>query len=470
MGRALRGPVNTPVLVTNFAEFKRRFGDSWSRSSLGPAVSLFFEHGGKRLYVVRIANGARGSLLCVPASGSALVMRSVDPGSTERVRAAVDYDGIDDDECFNLTLQRIDPATGLVTDQEFFQRCHWQSDAEQFVGDALLSSTLARVEEPYPLHRPEATRADSASLAAPYVTHSQSGTDGSALSDYDLVGTRKDRSGLFALDKVEHFDTLYLPPIAKGVDTGAVSVMAAELYCRERGAMLLVDPPSAWATSDQAIDGMRSFGYRSANLVGYFPRMVTRSGDDQSLPVGGGLAGILCKQDRNFGAWQTLNQQGLGLARRLKPAITLAPGDVERLNRFGLNALSTGPAGRSRVLGSVTMGAGDAERLHSHLPVRRLGLAIVSAVGRATRWAVFEAPTDALAARVRGQVLTYLHTLDDLGAFASDNWDVQCRASSTEDGVVLCIDIQFVVAGFAEQTTLSMKQSPSGCKIDHPSA
>ena len=90
VGRALRGPLNTPVLVHNFGEFRRRFGDIWSRSSLGPAVRQFFEHGGRNLYIVRVVNNARGAMICLPASGSALVLRALEPGSTERVRAAVD--------------------------------------------------------------------------------------------------------------------------------------------------------------------------------------------------------------------------------------------------------------------------------------------------------------------------------------------------------------------------------------------
>ncbi|HUD97668.1 MAG TPA: hypothetical protein VMO24_08995, partial [Woeseiaceae bacterium] len=48
VGRALRGPLNTPVLLESFAEFRRRFGGTWHRSSLGPAVEQFFEHGGRR--------------------------------------------------------------------------------------------------------------------------------------------------------------------------------------------------------------------------------------------------------------------------------------------------------------------------------------------------------------------------------------------------------------------------------------
>ena len=46
VGRALRGPLDTPVLVTSYTAFCRRFGGTWQRSSLGPAVQHFFKHGG----------------------------------------------------------------------------------------------------------------------------------------------------------------------------------------------------------------------------------------------------------------------------------------------------------------------------------------------------------------------------------------------------------------------------------------
>ena len=94
IGRALRGPLNTPILIENFATFCRRFGGVWLQSSLGPAVQQFFEHGGRQLYIVRVANGARGAMVCLPGHHSVLVLRALEPGSTERIRAAVDYDGI----------------------------------------------------------------------------------------------------------------------------------------------------------------------------------------------------------------------------------------------------------------------------------------------------------------------------------------------------------------------------------------
>jgi phage tail sheath protein FI len=471
VGRALRGPLNSPVLVENFGEFRRRFGDVWNRSSLGPAARQFFEHGGKRLYVVRVANNARGAMLCLPASGSALVLRAIEPGSTEYIRAAVDYDGIDDDDLFNLTLQRVNPATRTIIDQEYFRGLSWQEDSTSFVVDELVSSEMARVEHPYPTHRPERTTVSGRSYESTYVDHAQAGTDGTELSDYDLIGSRSARSGLFALEQVEHFDLLYLPPPGKGRDAGPAAILAAELYSRERGSMLIVDPLAEWETAAQAAAGVRELGFASPNLLGYFPRVRERGGDDDvSRPVGAALAGLLCKQDRTFGPWVSLDQQGLGLHRRLRPTHSLTEDDQNSLGRAGLNALVRGPVGKSRVIGSVTMGRGsEAVAKYIELPVRRFCLQIINTITQASRWAVFEPADSTLAKRLRAQILTYFFALHDLGAFANDDFIVQCdagvrnRSDSDEHGVTILL--VFHPVGCDEPISLTLHQTASGFRV-----
>jgi len=149
-------------------------------------VQQFFEHGGSRLFVVRVANSARGAMICLPAVGGVLVLRAVEPGSTEHIRAAVDYDRIDanDEDRFNLTVQRIAPDTGLVVDQEIFRRVTCKEGERDFVEDALLSSTLIRAQTPLPAGRPVATEQS-------YAEHAQRGNDGAQISDYDLVGSTR---------------------------------------------------------------------------------------------------------------------------------------------------------------------------------------------------------------------------------------------------------------------------------------
>ncbi len=462
VGRALRGPLNTPVLVRSFGDFQRRFGESWSRSSLGPAVRQFFEHGGLQLYIVRVANHARGAMVCLPASGSALVMHAVEPGSTEIIRAAVDYDGIDDDEHFNLTLQRLNPTSGRVEDQEFLRRVSYLEDAENFIGNALLTSSLVRLSTPLPNHRPERTVGAGGPGAASYAEPVQSGTDGTELSDYDLIGSRRDKTGLFALEQVEDFDLLYLPPPGKGVDTGPAAILAAEQYCRERRAMLVVDPRAEWSTPAAAAQGVRELGYASPNMVGYYPRMRERGTEDIARPAGGALAGLLCKLDRTSGPWGDLDQGGLGLQRHLVPAIEVDESEAELLQRAGLNVIGAGTAGRSRVRGAVTMGRGsEAHRRFSQLAVQRFSLRIISAIATATRWAVFEPASHDLGRHVRGQVQTYLSCLADLGAFAHERFIVDCAAGAR--GITMLLVFQ--PACCDEPVSLTLHQTASGCRV-----
>lgn len=473
VGRALRGPLNKPILIQSFGEYRHRFGDVWTRSSLGPAAKQFFEHGGRNLYVVRVANNARGAMLCLPASGSALVLRALEPGSTESIRAAIDYDGFDtdDDELFNLTLQRIDPLTGLVTDQELYRKASFREDAHGFIGDLLTSSTLAGVEHPYPTHRPETTAGVDAPHGSAYLGHAQEGSDGHELTDYDLVGSRRDQTGIFALQEVDHFDLLYLPPPGKCRDLGPASLLAAEMYCRERGAMLITDPDTEWVTPSKAVAGVRELGIASPNMIGYFPRMYLRSDDDCApRTIGGALAGLFCKLDRTYGAWQPLDQRDMGFKRDLVAAFDVVDEDMHVLAREGLNTVSKGPAGRARVCGSITMGRGSEEhRRFVSLSVRRLYLQIVHAIDSGTRWAVFDPDNTQLGERIRGQVTAYLMALANMGAFENDRFVVECdaglckRDDSLEHGVTIVV--VFHPLGCDEPISFTLHQTVAGCRV-----
>ena len=59
VGRALRGPVNRPVRVRNFAEYSQVFGGLWQPSMLAYAVEQFFDNGGREAVIVRVVNGGR---------------------------------------------------------------------------------------------------------------------------------------------------------------------------------------------------------------------------------------------------------------------------------------------------------------------------------------------------------------------------------------------------------------------------
>ena len=473
VGRALRGPLNTPVLIESFAAFQRRFGGVWHRSNLGSAVRLFFEHGGLKLYIVRVANNARGAMIALPASGGVLVLHALEPGSTEKIRAAVDYDGIDetDEDHFNLVVQRVAPDSGLVQDQEIFSRITCDSDSRTFVGRVLLKSNLVSVQAPLPPGRPIATMKDSAGFEAGYMELAQRGSDGSALSDYDLIGSKKGGTGLFALNQIDHFDLLYLPPPAADHDLGPVATLAAEQYCRRRGAMLVMDPLASWETVEKAVDGVRNCGYTSSHIVSYYPRVLKRGdADGVSGVAGGALAGLLCKLDRTHGPWEDLDQLGLGIARDLKPARRISVEDAHLLVRAGLNVIAGKSAGRSTVCGSVTLGGGSQmDRKFSSLTSRRLCLKITNAIDRATQWAVFEQDGSQIAERILGQVDGYMSHLANAGAFEGSRFVVQCETGlfgkMTDPDRGVTILLAFRPAGTDEDIALTLHQTIAGCRV-----
>ena len=466
VGRALRGPLDTPIVVHSLSEFQRRFGGKWSGSCLGKSVEQFFEHGGRRACIVRVANNARGAMLCLPATHGVLVLRAVDPGSSEQLRAAIDYDGIDenDTERFNLVVQRIDPANGLILDQEIFRKLVCSQQREGSIVDALLGSSLVQVQEPLPEHRPMQTDAN-------YVEAAQAGTDGLPLSDYDLVGSASRGTGIFALNQLDHFDLLYLPPPDHERVPGPAAVLAAELYCHRRGAMLVLDPPLEWKNAQDALAGVRAGGYANSDVISYFPRMYTRE-DDGSSPqvVGGAIAGLLCKLDRLRGPWEDLDQRGFTLHRRLVPALDVSAQDAHLLVKEGLNVIAGQNPGHTMVCGSVTLAHGtQVGDEFASLTTRRLCLMITNAIDRATRWAIFDPNAASVTERIVNQVHAFMCVLSDAGAFADSQFVVQCdrgthdRPIDPDRGITLLL--AFHPCNSEQTVSLTLHQSVSGFRV-----
>ncbi|MDC4223692.1 MAG: phage tail sheath subtilisin-like domain-containing protein [Candidatus Manganitrophus sp.] len=58
IGKAEKGPLDRAFMVTSFIEFQATYGTFQNDSYLAHAALQFFNNGGKRLYIVRVANGA----------------------------------------------------------------------------------------------------------------------------------------------------------------------------------------------------------------------------------------------------------------------------------------------------------------------------------------------------------------------------------------------------------------------------
>jgi hypothetical protein len=276
VGRTLKGPVGQALPVRSFPEFQQHFGGLWQPSTLSYAVEQFFENGGREARIVRVVNGARPPTITLPAGRSTLKLIAVNPGSREYLRASVDYDGLTaaEAERFNLVVQRVRTAgSELVEDQEIYRRVSVAPASGRFVTDVLLESRLVRVLGEVPGQRPDRSAGGPGGVAVGYTLSNPDGDDGGPLTDYDIIGAANEGTGLFALGGVTRFNLLCIPPLARDRDVGLSTLLVAARLCRDRHAVLIVDPPAAWTSAQAALESLRTWPFRSDSAVMYYPRV-----------------------------------------------------------------------------------------------------------------------------------------------------------------------------------------------------
>jgi phage tail sheath protein FI len=424
VGRTLKGPVNDPVLLRSFADFTRVFGGLWQPSTLSYAVEQFFENGGRAAVVVRVVNGARPPSLTLPTANGKLILRGVGAGSREFLRASVDYDSIDskDTDRFNLVVQRVRTAgSEAIEDQEIFRRLSIKPGADRFVADLLLKSRLVRVQGSVPMERPSRTPAANSAVIG-YTPSNPDGDDGGPISDYDVIGSAQAGTGIFALQAAPEFNLLCIPPLTRDHDVGLSTLLVAGRFCRERRAILIVDPPSTWASSAAALDGMRHWPFRSEDAAMFFPRVVAFDrlrGRFELFAPCGVAAGMIARCDERWPVWAAAEGDDAILRPGLRPAWAIHNSDRSRLINAGINLLQSVRIAPKFAASPRTLASGAAAVSDwRYLSARRLALFVMTCIERGTRWMLFERNAPSTWLMARAQVEAFLDSLYAEGAFA----------------------------------------------------
>jgi hypothetical protein len=476
VGRTLRGPVNKPVLVKSFPEFQQTFGGLWQPSRLAYSVEHFFDNGGREALVVRVVNGARGATLTLVAQDESLTLQARSPGTREFLRASVDYDNVpaSDETRFNLTVQRVRVQGGShVEDQEIYPQLSITRGHERFAADVLSRSELVRVVGNPPSRRPDRTLDSSGGTAAAYVCSNSDGDDGAPLTDYDLIGSEIDGTGLFALGACDYFNLLCIPPLTRTEDVGSATLLVAARYCKDRGAMLIVDPPYEWHTADDALAGLRDWGLTTENALMYFPRILAHDklrGHFESFAPCGAVAGMLARIDEVCPLWSESRVEDAVLRPGYRPVCLVAEDRRKRLLLRGVNTLqavrSVGRIGiKPRTLAGGTAGAQEWQSLAA----RRLALFIVNCIDHGTRWVVDAEPSPEVPQTVAAQVRLFFERLYEAGAFGTrrreESFYVVCdRRMNAADEAHAGV-FQFLI-GFAA----SRRMEFHGYRITHSAA
>ena len=425
VGSCKSGPVNEPVAIASFNEFQQVFGGLWEQSSLPAALEQFFEHGGRNAVVVRVVSRGRPPSIDLPAGDGHLLLAGLCPGRNEHLRASVDYDGIgqQDEDLFNLVVQRVRRrGSELVESQEIFRRVSILQGSAREVGRILSASRLARVTGPLPQQRPDITRGADPRALIGYVDCNDDGEDGEALSDYDLIGSETRQSGLFALAGGPAFNFVYIPPLARDRDLGMSVLVVAARFCRRHQALLLVDPPLEWTSTQRALDGLRDWPFHSADAVMFFPRLVSTdrlsNRMERFAPSAAAIALVLRDDGARSDLWSEPEEPAL-LRPTAVPALWVDRTQHQKLAQYGVNVLRSTRRAEREALAPRTLAGEFAGTAGSRaLGQRRLELFVCASIERGTRWVTIEGNTPRSRERVARQVERFLKDLADVGAFA----------------------------------------------------
>jgi phage tail sheath protein FI len=476
VGRALRGPVDKPIIINSFADFERTFGGLWAGSSLGFAVRDFYANGGSQAIIVRlyVADGVEGKPAVAEINANELILEAAEAGAwsnkirvrIESVDSAVAKElaeplGVKEKDLFTLLVR--DMNTGA---EQTFRNVTTVESARRV--DRILAgeSGLVRVKklaEPKPHDSPEVGKTIWEDPKASDVVTKEA-SDGKDLDADAFIGTGKEaaKEGLYALEQVDLFNLLCLPPYKSSSgtanqDVDAALIGAAAIYCEKRRAMLIVDPPSAWNEKADAKSDVGKVGTRSKNAALYFPRLVQsnplRNGQAESFPPCGAVAGILARTDATRGVWKAPAGLDATINGAMGVTVNLTDGENGELNPLGINCLRARPPAGVVVWGARTLQGDD--RLASewkYVPVRRIALFIEESLYRGTQWVVFEPNDEPLWAQIRLNLGAFMQNLFRQGAFQgktpAEAYFVKCdKETTTQNDINL--GIVNIVVGFA---------------------
>ncbi|MEA3335570.1 MAG: phage tail sheath subtilisin-like domain-containing protein [Chloroflexota bacterium] len=273
-------------------------------------------------------------------------------------------------------------------------------------------------------------------------------------------------TGLHALDKVDLFNILCLPRIARvsGTSTNFAEaqvdavVSAATTYCNARRAFFVLDTPSNKTTVSQIKDWINTKAtLRDKNVALYFPRVqIADSLQDfrlRSFGASGTIAGLYARTDANRGIWKA--PAGVDAALRGVTRYDVKLNDAENgtLNPLGVNCLRIFDVFGNVCWGARTLDGADQQASEwKYVPVRRLALFLEESLFRGTQWVVFEPNDEPLWAQIRLNIGAFMHSLFRQGAFQGttprDAYFVKCdKETTTQDDINR--GIVNIVVGFA---------------------
>ena len=478
VGFAETGPVNKPVLVTNWTQFTQSFGGFVADAYLAHAVYGYFLNGGGTAYIVRIGgNGAsadgsgqaaaRAQLPAAVEGKNPLELRALatSPGAEVTVEVSDASDAAED--TFKLTIQQGEQ-------QEVFDNLTTRRGPSNVV-TALRASKLVTI-----------TETKGAALATP-----QKGAKVALASDAlpaparkvtpdQYVGDAADRTGFAGLEAIDDVTMLCVPDLSTAYQAGMLDddgfkavQLAMIAHCElmsDRVAIL--DPPPNLKPQKLKDWRQNVAGYDSKYATLYWPWlkvMDPKSGKPIMVPPSGHVAGIWARNDDTRGVHKAPANEVVRGAIDLEFGLTR--GEHDQLNPVGINCVRAFPGQGIRIWGARTMSSDPEWR---YLNVRRLFNFVEKSILNGTNWVVFEPNDEYLWASVRRTITAFLRRVWRSGALFGRTpeeafyvkVDEENNPEENRDAGILTVDVGIAPVKPAEFVVFRLSQLSQGAALE----
>lgn len=459
VGLAESGPFNVPTLVSNWTQFSTRFGGFVAGSYLAQSVYGYFMNGGGNCYVVRIGQqtngngssprGSRAKELAATtptAQIGRLKVTVTDPGiPTGEVTVEVTPPGGDSpsEDMFKLLIKR----NGEVVEE--FDRASFGRGKQNVITMVNPVSKVVQLEDLGAATIEKLTPGETALVAPP----PPAALPSPRLSADDYVGDVAERTGFAGLEAVEEVTMLCVPDLMSAYQQGAIdldTVQAVQTemigHCELMGDRIaILDPPpgfNAQQIKEWRVDKARYDSMYAALYWPWIKVMNPSTGLLSFMPPSGHIAGIWGRNDDTRGVHKAPANEVVRGVTDIEVNITRNEHDL--LNPAGINVVRAFPGRGIRVWGARTLSSDPAWR---YLNVRRLFNYLEETILSGTNWVVFEPNDEALWARIRRTIASFLvlewRAGALFGATPDEAFYVKCDAEtnpaeSIDVGQVVC--------------------------------
>lgn len=420
VGIAEKGMVGKAVLITNWTQFVKEFGNFIPNGFLAYAVYSFFSEGGTSCYVVRATSDKA-------KSASTTIKDKEGDGAVDALSVTARSEGVWGNR---ITVIIEDPSETTKKSTHFnltvkYKELHpGEYEGEETAGQIVETfDTISVLDVNEKVNgissfvnvivKPAKLTDDTGKIIVRPVNTAKAelseGVDG--LDDPDYIGTADNKKGLHAFDEVDDINIVAIPDKA-----GDREVIINGLnYCKDRtDCFFIADTP--YGLDPQKVENFKKGtgdyagnAFNSSFGALYYPWIYISdplTGKKKLVPPSGLVAGSYAYTDSTRGVHKAaagIVEGYLDSAVGIERIVT--KGEHNLLNPLNVNVIRSFPTSGICIWGARTLSA-DAE--WKYINIRRLFLFLEESLDKASQWVVFEPNSPALWGSVIRNITAFL--------------------------------------------------------------